>query len=228
MMYFGKAPELYVKCCGCFKYLKSGFYPQKPLVFCYWEAFKRWTHLDSETYVEVHVESLRTGIYRSDLPVRFEIDPMALDDLDSSPDETLKFATTEEAKRSLDETVHFDELRQEIMAVNEKPLIYHVVVSAMYPNIILTNRLPPPAIVTPDQCAVSDLNGSSDCQRLMKQSWRGEVFPASRGEAERIHLRTVQDERKDTRRAVADGQAIPRVDVMSSRGSRSQYDKAPC
>ena len=29
-----------------------------------------------------------------------------------------------------------------------KPLIYHLDVAAMYPNIILTNRLQPPAIVT--------------------------------------------------------------------------------
>ena len=44
---------------------------------------------------------LRTEIYRSDLPLRFEIDPMALDDLENSLDETLKFAITEEAKLSL-------------------------------------------------------------------------------------------------------------------------------
>jgi DNA polymerase elongation subunit (family B) len=117
---------------------------------------------------------------------------------------------------------------KKLWPLNEKPLIYHVVVSAMYPNIILTNRLQPHAIVTPDQCAVSDFNGSSDCQILMEQSWRGEVFPGSRGEAEMIHIRTVQDERKDMRRAVADGQVMPRVDVMPSRGRRSQYDKPPC
>ena len=52
---------------------------------------------------------LRTEIYRSDLPLRFEIDPMALDDLENSLDETLKFAITEEAKLSLDEIVSFVE-----------------------------------------------------------------------------------------------------------------------
>ena len=51
---------------------------------------------------------LRTGIYRSDLPLRFEIDPMALDDLENSLDETLNFAITE-AKLSLEEIVSFVE-----------------------------------------------------------------------------------------------------------------------
>ncbi|RLO01284.1 hypothetical protein DYB28_005264 [Aphanomyces astaci] len=35
----------------------------------------------------------------------------------------------------------------------EKPLIYHLDVAAMYPNIILTNRLQPSAMVTPADCA---------------------------------------------------------------------------
>jgi hypothetical protein len=42
--------------------------------------------LESETYDGGHLESLRTGIYRSDLPVIFELDPTALDDLESSLD----------------------------------------------------------------------------------------------------------------------------------------------
>ncbi|RQM30474.1 hypothetical protein B5M09_012870, partial [Aphanomyces astaci] len=35
----------------------------------------------------------------------------------------------------------------------EKPLIYHLDVAAMYPNIILTTRLQPSAMVTPADCA---------------------------------------------------------------------------
>ena len=101
--------------------------------------------------------------------------------------ERLKFAITEGAKLSLDEIENFGKVRQEIIAalqalrarteLDEKPLIYHVDVSAMYPNIILTNRLQPHAIVTPEQCAACDFNGLSDCQRPMEWSWRGEVFP---------------------------------------------------
>ena len=36
---------------------------------------------------------------------------------------------------------------------SEAPVIYHLDVGAMYPNIILTNRLQPPAIVTEATCA---------------------------------------------------------------------------
>ena len=35
---------------------------------------------------------------------------------------------------------------------------YHLDVGAMYPNIILTNRLQPPAMVTTDTCAACDYN----------------------------------------------------------------------
>jgi DNA polymerase epsilon subunit 1 len=40
----------------------------------------------------------------------------------------------------------------------ECPLIYHLDVAAMYPNIILTNRLQPSAIVTDEDCAACDFN----------------------------------------------------------------------
>ena len=40
----------------------------------------------------------------------------------------------------------------------EKPLIYHLDVGAMYPNIILTNRLQPSALVDEVTCAACDFN----------------------------------------------------------------------
>ena len=69
----------------------------------------------------------------------------------------------------------------------ETPSIYHLDVAAMYPNIILTNRLQPDAIVTENDCARCDFNdgGAEDgnqCQRRMKWSWRGEYYPAKRSE----------------------------------------------
>jgi hypothetical protein len=129
----------------------------------------------------------------------------------------LKFAIQKKPTFSPDEIVSFDEVRQEIIAglqalraraeLNRIPLIYHLDVSPVYPNIVLTNRWQLHAIVTPEQCAGCDLNGLSDCQRTMEWSWRGEVFPASRGEAEMVHRRTVQDKREDMMRTVADGKA---------------------
>lgn len=41
---------------------------------------------------------------------------------------------------------------------DEAPLIYHLDVGAMYPNIILTNRLQPSAIVDQAVCAACDFN----------------------------------------------------------------------
>lgn len=67
------------------------------------------------------------------------------------------------------------------------PKIYHLDVAAMYPNIILTNRLQPSAIVDDATCAACDFNKpDSNCQRPMIWSWRGEYFTAKRNEYKMI------------------------------------------
>ena len=69
----------------------------------------------------------------------------------------------------------------------ETPAIYHLDVGAMYPNIILTNRLQPPSIVTEATCAACVHNRpESDCKRDLEWMWRGELYPASLGEAAMI------------------------------------------
>ncbi|CDF35655.1 unnamed protein product [Chondrus crispus] len=161
--------------------------------------------LESETYIGGHVEAIRTGVYRSDLPLQFNIDVTALEDLEKTLDETLRFAIEVEGKMSVDDVTNYAEVRAEIVKqlhrlrenprLNEKPLIYHLDVSAMYPNIILTNRLQPHAMVTPAQCAACDFNGMSECQRDMEWTWRGEFYPASRGEAEMIQRRPESNRR---------------------------------
>lgn len=168
--------------------------------------------LESETYIGGHVEAIRTGIYRSDLPLKFVIDPVTIGDLQESLDETLRFAITEENKLKMDDISNYDQIKDQISkelqalidkpVLSEKPLIYHLDVSAMYPNIILTNRLQPHAVVTPEHCAACDFNGVSDCQRDMEWTWRGEFFPASRGEAEMIQRRTAQEEWENDRKRV--------------------------
>jgi DNA polymerase epsilon subunit 1 len=68
----------------------------------------------------------------------------------------------------------------------EKPYIYHLDVGAMYPNIILTNRLQPSAIVDDTTCAACDYNqAKNDCKRRMDWVWRGDYSPASKNEYER-------------------------------------------
>ena len=92
---------------------------------------------------------------------------------------------------------NFDEVRD---AIKEKladlrdnpqqssnPVIYHLDVGAMYPNIILTNRLQPPATVSEQMCAACVHNRpESNCKRPLKWMWRGEVFPASKAESDNI------------------------------------------
>ena len=59
----------------------------------------------------------------------------------------------------------------------------------MYPNIILTNRLQPSAIVNSTICAQCDLNRpNARCQRKMDWIWRGNYIPATRNELQRIQL----------------------------------------
>jgi DNA polymerase epsilon subunit 1 len=56
----------------------------------------------------------------------------------------------------------------------------------MYPNIILSNRLQPSAMVDDATCAACDFNqAKNDCKRRMDWVWRGDYSPATRTEYER-------------------------------------------
>ncbi len=69
----------------------------------------------------------------------------------------------------------------------ETPVLYHLDVGAMYPNIILTNRLQPSAIVDESDCSVCDFNKpGAKLQRKMKWTWRSEYMPATKNEFQRI------------------------------------------
>lgn len=75
----------------------------------------------------------------------------------------------------------------ELMRDNPKridnPLIYHLDVAAMYPNIMLSNRLQPDSMVDESVCAVCDYNRPGKvCDRRLEWAWRGEFFPAHRDE----------------------------------------------
>ena len=64
--------------------------------------------------------------------------------------------------------------------------MYHLDVGAMYPNIILTNRLQPNAMVDDSTCAACDFNQSkNNCKRKMEWVWRGDYNPATKGEYQR-------------------------------------------
>ena len=108
-------------------------------------------------------------------------------------DAALTFCIVEESKSSLDSVTNYEEVKAEIRAKLEemrdnpqrmdKPLIYHLDVAAMYPNIMLSNRLQPDSVVDEATCAVCDFNRpGKTCDRRMTWAWRGEYFPARRDE----------------------------------------------
>ena len=157
------------------------------------EAFWQGHLLDSETYVGGHVESIEAGVFRADIPVDFAIEISALDELLNDLDAALKFCITQEEKRPLEDVTNYEVVKSQISQKlldlrdspnrNEKPLIYHLDVASMYPNIMTTNRLQPDSMITESDCAACDFNRpGKTCDRRMPWSWRGEFLPAKRDE----------------------------------------------
>ncbi|KDQ64760.1 hypothetical protein JAAARDRAFT_145864 [Jaapia argillacea MUCL 33604] len=149
--------------------------------------------LASETYVGGHVEALEAGVFRSDIPTHFKIEPSAVQKLIDELDAALTFCIVEESKSSLESVTNYEEVKGriqdalELMRDNplrlDNPLIYHLDVAAMYPNIMLSNRLQPDSVVDESVCAVCDYNRpGKKCDRRMTWAWRGEFFPAHRDE----------------------------------------------
>ena len=150
--------------------------------------------LESETYIGGHVEALESGVFRSDLPVRFDLDAPTLESLISRLDDVLNYTIEEEGKFKKEHIANFDQVKGDIFERlnelcknpknrKEKPNIYHLDVAAMYPNIILTNRLQPSAIVNEEICAACEFNHpKNNCKRWMTWNWRGDYIPANKSE----------------------------------------------
>ncbi|XP_035733285.1 DNA polymerase epsilon catalytic subunit 1-like isoform X2 [Vespa mandarinia] len=153
--------------------------------------------LDQETYVGGHVEALESGVFRADIPCHFKIVPKMINELMNGVESALKYAIQEEEKVPMDMITNFDdivtEIKNKLQSLKdhplrlENPVIYHLDVGAMYPNIILTNRLQPSAMVNEFDCAACDYNKPGAlCKREMKWMWRGEYLAANIGEYQRI------------------------------------------
>lgn len=160
--------------------------------------------LEAETYVGGHVEALQAGVYRSDIDYSFNVDPTAIDELLDDLPHALKFAVEVENNANMDEVTNFKEIQDNITQMllelkennkrHEKPLIYHVDVASMYPNIMTTNRLQPDSIKTERDCASCDFNRpGKTCARKLKWAWRGEFYPAKKDEYNMIK-RALQNE----------------------------------
>jgi DNA polymerase epsilon subunit 1 len=157
------------------------------------ESFWDGHLLDAETYVGGHVESIEAGVFRSDIPVNFAMDPAAIDELIDELDDALEFSITIEEKKSMEDVTNYDEVKAQIRERlqqmkdtpnrNERPLIYHLDVASMYPNIMTSNRLQPDSMVEESDCAACDFNRpGKTCDRRMPWAWRGEYLPAKRDE----------------------------------------------
>ena len=106
--------------------------------------------MESETYVGGHVEAIESGVFRSDIPCRFRLVPAAFQQLHDDAERCMKRAIEVEEGIPLDTVTNFREVVDDVMeklcelrdtpARLENPIIYHLDVGAMYPNIILTNR----------------------------------------------------------------------------------------
>ncbi|RNA10734.1 DNA polymerase epsilon catalytic subunit A [Brachionus plicatilis] len=153
--------------------------------------------IDSETYVGASVEALESGVFRADIPAKFKLSSETLQSLIDDVRRTMQRAIEIEEKVPLSMVVNFDDVCNEIIEKLSKlrdcpnrlenPTIYHLDVGAMYPNIILTNRLQPSAIVDESDCSACDFNKPGEiCQRKMKWIWRSEYMPATKNEFQRI------------------------------------------
>ena len=170
------------------------------------EKFYSGHLIDSETYIGGHVECLNVGVYRSDIPVKFKLDPSTYEYLIENIENYIKFCIQIENNiEACDVSMveNFDQVVGDIKSklsaimfnLNESPtntieltpLIYHLDVSAMYPNIILTNRLQPVSVVNEQICAGCMYNREeNDCKRYLNWQWKGELFPLSRTEYENL------------------------------------------
>ncbi|KAK8480739.1 hypothetical protein V6N11_073191, partial [Hibiscus sabdariffa] len=157
------------------------------------EKFYKNHLLESETYIGGHVECLESGVFRSDIPTSFKLDPSGYEQLINNLDRDLQYAITVEGKMDLESVLNYDEVKNGIIEKlvklrdepirDECPLIYHLDVAAMYPNIILTNRLQPPSIVTDEVCTACDFNRlDKTCLRKLEWVWRGETFMAKKSD----------------------------------------------
>ncbi|KAH8865564.1 DNA polymerase epsilon catalytic subunit A [Schistosoma japonicum] len=169
--------------------------------------------IDSQTYVGGHVEALEAGVFRADIPVRFRLVPAALEALRADVKRCISRALqteigaeNEDALFSVVSKDNFYKICEQIENTLQQlastpnriecPVIYHLDVGAMYPNIILTNRLQPSAVDSDSAAKCADCEfykPGISCQRFMPWTWRAELWTASRPEFYRIQAQLSQE-----------------------------------
>lgn len=155
--------------------------------------------LHSETYVGGNVEQLRAGIFRDDISETFVFDADTIDlliedlhltfvcyltrELNISPSAVIDSNWAEIAAEIESRLRMFKSLR----TLTVEPLIYHMDVAAMYPNVILSQRLQPYAIVKESDCHTCVYgDAQSQCQRTLEWNWKGERYTLDRSDINAI------------------------------------------
>ncbi|CAD8196556.1 unnamed protein product [Paramecium octaurelia] len=174
------------------------------------ERFHNGHLIDAETYIGGKVECLRSGIYRSDIDVEFKIDKECMQSMWSTVDSLIRFVGKIENETFSEEEIEkcSEQIRSKLdVLINrgevfkEKPLIYHLDVAAMYPNIILTNRLQPVSIVGDQICSQCYFNQPQNkCQRQLEWQWKGDFFPLKRNEYEFVKQQLEQEQTERERK----------------------------
>ncbi|KAH7671417.1 DNA-directed DNA polymerase protein [Dioscorea alata] len=168
------------------------------------EKFYNNRLLESETYIGGHVECLESGVFRSDLPTKFQLDPLAFEQLISNLDRDLQYAISTEGKMDVDSISNYEDVKKAILdkltllrdhpTREECPLIYHLDVAG-----------DPPSIVSDVVCTACDFNRpGKNCLRKLEWVWRGETFMAKKSDY--FHLRNQ-----------IESEIIENVDGQSSR-----------
>jgi DNA polymerase epsilon subunit 1 len=201
------------------------------------EKFYKGHLIDSETYVGGHVECLEVGVYRADVPVRFNLDPTAYQMLITQIDQTIDFCLKVEQGLDPATLTNREAMKEQILGQlthlsgqsgkDMKPLIYHLDVAAMYPNIILSNRLQPTAVVTEKVCANCAHNRpDSNCKRSLSWNWRGDIFPLQKGEFEGVKAQLLLEKPEATEAEVKErAKEYSRRVYNSAKQTKSEIKK---
>jgi DNA polymerase epsilon subunit 1 len=173
--------------------------------------------IDTETYIGGFVQCINEGVYRSDIETNFKLSADHYAKLINECQEVFDFFITHESNFEIEDIENYDEILedmksklwdlQKIAQNNEDkkmlPLIYHVDVAAMYPNIILTNRLQPTAIVNDKICCNCIFNKKeNDCKRKMGWEYKVTYFPISKKEYEVIEEEKYQVHYKERKQEI--------------------------
>lgn len=138
------------------------------------------------TYVGGHVESMKAGIYRADFEQEFHVNGELVELIIDCIDQILENYTGSEDYGTIRDQ-YIKDIRRCEGKVAGKGCIYHFDVGAMYPNIILTNRLQPISMVNDDICVRCDYNNEKNvCRRKMEWVSRVEYIPPGAEEIEMI------------------------------------------